>query len=85
MRSAALAGRIPIPCFSWPALIARKDRPAAVAYEQQEGNTLCFARQVSYEKQIAIIDKIMQRIIEYCKVKNRKSIICMLGGEFVEA
>jgi hypothetical protein len=26
--------------------------------------------QVSYEKQIAIIDTIMKRVIEYCKVRN---------------
>ncbi len=32
------------------------------------------ARQVSYEKQIAIIDRIMKRVIEYCKVTRRACV-----------
>jgi hypothetical protein len=50
----------------WARAVSERFRCARVASE----HFVASERQVSYEKQIAIIDKIMKRVIEYCKVRT---------------
>jgi hypothetical protein len=50
----------------WARVVSERFRCARVVSE----HFIASERQVSYEKQIAIIDKIMKRVIEYCKVRT---------------